>query len=152
MDKSKIIKAVVLTKDDAAGSGIEGVNNITTAFKFIGTKSNISNARALMDYIVHSHNEIDSILVSSNNLPIVETKQFQDTTVQIEGQIKDYQVDSKIQQAPMQHSTMLQPSSGYSSDSDQKKTKTEQKPKKTKKTKPANGKRVDPIKPEFTTV
>jgi len=137
VDKSKIIKAVVLTKDDAAGSGIEGVNNITTAFKFIGTKSNISNARALMDYIVHSHNEIDSIL---------------DTTVQIEGQIKDYQVDSKIQQAPMQHSTMLQPSSGYSSDSDQKKTKTEQKPKKTKKTKPANGKRVDPIKPEFTTV
>ena len=68
MDKSKIIKAVVLTKDDAAGSGIEGVNNITTAFKFIGTKSNISNARALMDYIVHSHNEIDSILVSSDIL------------------------------------------------------------------------------------
>ena len=52
----------------------------------------------------------------------------------------------------MQHSTMLQPSSGYSSDSDQKKSKTEQKPKKTKKTKPANGKRTDSIKPEFTTV
>lgn len=135
VDKSKIIKAVVLTKDDAADSGIEGVNNVTTAFKFIGTKSNISNARALMDYIVHSHKEIDSIL---------------DTTVQIEGQIKDYQVDSKIQ-PPMQHSTMLQPSSGYSSDSDQKKPKTEQKPKKTKKTKPANGKRTDSIKPEFTT-
>ena len=64
MDKSKIIKAVVLTKEDAAGSGIEGVDEVTTAFKFIGTKSNISNARALMDYIVHSHKEIDSIMVS----------------------------------------------------------------------------------------
>ena len=64
MDKSKIIKAVVLTKEDAADSGIEGVDEVTTAFKFIGTKSNISNARALMDYIVHSHKEIDSIMVS----------------------------------------------------------------------------------------
>ena len=67
MDKSKIIKAVVLTKEDAADSGIEGVDEVTTAFKFIGTKSNISNARALMDYIVHSHKEIDSIMVSSSS-------------------------------------------------------------------------------------
>lgn len=132
MDKSKIIKAVVLTKEDAADSGIEGVDEVTTAFKFIGTKSNISNARALMDYIVHSHKEIDSIM---------------DTTVQIEGQIKDYKVDSKLQPPT------LQPSSGYSSDSDQKKVKTEQKPKKTKKAKPANGKRADSINnAEFTTV
>jgi len=132
VDKSKIIKAVVLTKEDAADSGIEGVDEVTTAFKFIGTKSNISNARALMDYIVHSHKEIDSIM---------------DTTVQIEGQIKDYKVDSKLQPPT------LQPSSGYSSDSDQKKAKTEQKPKKTKKAKPANGKRADSINnAEFTTV
>jgi len=47
----------------------------------------------------------------------------------------------------------LQPSSGYSSDSDQKKAKTEQKPKKTKKAKTANGKRADSINnAEFTTV
>ena len=148
MDRSKIIKAVVLTKEDAADSGIEGVDEVTTAFKFIGTKSNISNARALMDYIVHSHKEIDSIMVSSFSFRLYQTKiLIQDTTVQIEGQIKDYKVDSKLQPPT------LQPSSGYSSDSDQKKAKTEQKPKKTKKAKPANGKRADSINnAEFTTV
>ena len=145
MDKSKIIKAVVLTKEDAADSGIEGVDEVTTAFKFIGTKSNIANARVLMDYIVHSHKEIDSIMVALS-LFVAKSQLFiQDTTVQIEGQIKDYQVDSKP--------PALQPSSGYSSDSDQKKSKTEQKPKKTKKAKPANGKRAESINnAELTTV
>jgi len=104
VDKAQILKVKVLSKQDAVDMQIEGADESTAAFKFVGTKNNIENAKALMDYLVTSHQELDTL---------------QESTVQMEGQIKSYRVGSK----------MSGDSSGYNSDSEQKKQK--QRPRKT---------------------
>lgn len=107
VDKAQILKVKVLTKQDATDMQIEGADDNMTAFKFVGTKNNIENAKALMDYLITSHKELDSL---------------QDETVQIEGQIKSFRVGSKMSN-----------SSGYNSDSEKrqrpKHTQNDQRPK-----------------------
>ena len=53
----------VLTKQDAIDMQIEGADETTAAFKFVGTKNNIENAKALMDYLITSHQELDTLQV-----------------------------------------------------------------------------------------
>jgi len=102
VDKAQILKVKVLTKQDATDMQIEGADESTAAFKFVGTKNNIENAKALMDYLVTSHQELDTL---------------QDATVQMEGQIKSFRVGSK----------MSGDSSGYNSDSEQKRKQRQKK-------------------------
>ena len=61
---SNILKAKVLSPKDATEAKIETKEGTMTVFKFIGTKNNIENAKALMDYLVNSHNELDLLMVS----------------------------------------------------------------------------------------
>ena len=75
VDKAQILKVKVLSKQDALDMQIEGADESTAAFKFVGTKNNIENAKALMDYLVTSHQELDTLQVSfryynSNNFQI----------------------------------------------------------------------------------
>jgi len=105
VDKAQILKVKVLSKQDAIDMQIEGADESTAAFKFVGTKNNIENAKALMDYLVTSHQELDTL---------------QENTVQMEGQIKSYRVGSK----------MSGDSSGYNSDSEQKQKQKAQRAKK----------------------
>ena len=60
---SNILKAKVLSPKDATEAKIETKEGTMTVFKFIGTKNNIENAKALMDYLVNSHNELDLLMV-----------------------------------------------------------------------------------------
>merc|ERR1711990_325929 len=103
VDKAQILKVKVLSKQDAIDMQIEGADESTAAFKFVGTKNNIE--KALMDYLVTSHQELDTL---------------QENTVQMEGQIKSYRVGSK----------MSGDSSGYNSDSEQKQKQKAQRSKK----------------------
>jgi len=59
---SNILKAKVLSPKDATEAKIETKEGTMTVFKFIGTKNNIENAKALMDYLVNSHNELDLLM------------------------------------------------------------------------------------------
>lgn len=52
---------------------IEGADETTAAFKFVGTKNNIENAKALMDYLITSHQELDTLQVISG-LELVHEK------------------------------------------------------------------------------
>ena len=65
---SNILKAKVLSPKDATEAKIETKEGTMTVFKFIGTKNNIENAKALMDYLVNSHNELDLLMVSHPDL------------------------------------------------------------------------------------
>ena len=60
---SSILKAKVLSPKDAIEANIETKEGALTVFKFIGTKNNIENAKAIMDYLVNSHNELDLLMV-----------------------------------------------------------------------------------------
>lgn len=62
VDMSNILKAKVLSPKDATEAKIETKEGTMTVFKFIGTKNNIENAKALMDYLVNSHNELDLLM------------------------------------------------------------------------------------------
>jgi len=62
VDMSNILKAKVLSPKDATEAKIETKEGTMTVFKFIGTKNNIENAKALMDYLVNSHNELDVLM------------------------------------------------------------------------------------------
>lgn len=62
VDMSNILKAKVLSPKDAIEAKIETKEGTMTVFKFIGTKNNIENAKALMDYLVNSHNELDLLM------------------------------------------------------------------------------------------
>ena len=64
---SSILKAKVLSPKDAIEANIETKEGALTVFKFIGTKNNIENAKAIMDYLVNSHNELDLLMVSTCN-------------------------------------------------------------------------------------
>ena len=66
VDKAQILKVKVLSKQDAIDMQIEGADESTAAFKFVGTKNNIENAKALMDYLVTSHQELDTLQVISH--------------------------------------------------------------------------------------
>ena len=66
VDKAQILKVKVLSKQDAIDMQIEGADESTAAFKFVGTKNNIENAKALMDYLVTSHQELDTLQVTSH--------------------------------------------------------------------------------------
>jgi len=75
VDMSNILKAKVLSPKDAIEAKIETKEGTMTVFKFIGTKNNIENAKALMDYLVNSHIELD-LLMSEK--------------VQLENEIRNY--------------------------------------------------------------
>jgi len=62
VDMSSILKAKVLSPKDAIEANIETKEGALTVFKFIGTKNNIENAKAIMDYLVNSHNELDLLM------------------------------------------------------------------------------------------
>lgn len=62
-----------MTKQDAVDMQIEGADETTAAFKFVGTKNNIENAKALMDYLITSHQELDTLQVISG-LELVHEK------------------------------------------------------------------------------
>jgi len=114
VDKAQILKVKVLSKQDAVDMQIEGADETTAAFKFVGTKNNIDNAKALMDYLVTSHQELDTL---------------QESTGQMEAQIKSYRVGSK----------MSGDSSGYNSDSNEQKQRRPKKAQSDDQKKPKKG-------------
>lgn len=60
IDKSHVLKVRVLSEEDS--KAIPGADDPTyCAFKFIGTRINNLNAKALMDYLVQSLKEIDEL-------------------------------------------------------------------------------------------
>lgn len=75
VDMSNILKAKVLSPKDATEAKIDTKDGTMTVFKFIGTKNNIENAKALMDYLVDSHTELD---------------QLHGETIQLENEIQNY--------------------------------------------------------------
>jgi len=96
IDKSHVLKVRVLSEDDAkAVPGADDPN--VCAFKFIGTRVNNQNAKALMDYLVQSLKEIDEL---------------QDEQKEIEQQIGSYNnIHGSTYSLNGNHN-----SSGYSSD------------------------------------
>jgi len=80
IDRSHVYKMTILSADDA--KNIDGADDPSiTVFKILGTRSNNANAKALMDYLIHSLKEIKSL---------------QDETLLIEDQIKTYRVGGNV--------------------------------------------------------
>jgi len=97
IDKSQVLKVKVLSEDDA--KSIPGADDPTVcAFKFIGTRMNNQNAKALMDYLVQSLKEIDEL---------------QDQQKQIEKEIDTYNIAAGMTSFTLNGNDR---SSGYSSD------------------------------------
>jgi len=60
IDKSHVLKVRVLSEEDA--KAVDGASDpAVCAFKFIGTRVNNQNAKALMDYLVQSLKQIDEL-------------------------------------------------------------------------------------------
>ena len=80
---SSILKAKVLSPKDAIEANIETKEGALTVFKFIGTKNNIENAKAIMDYLVNSHNELDLLMVRNlaDPLTIISQKYYNSETM-----------------------------------------------------------------------
>ena len=65
IEKSAILKIKILTAEEGRNAQVEGADDPDkTAFKFVGTKDACVNAIALMDYIIKSQQDIDTLLVS----------------------------------------------------------------------------------------
>ena len=53
-----------MAREDCADLNIEGVDDPDmTPFKFIGRMQSCTNAKTLMDYLIQSHKELDTLQV-----------------------------------------------------------------------------------------
>lgn len=113
IEKSAILKIKILTAEEGRNAQVEGADDPDkTAFKFVGTKDACVNAIALMDYIIKSQQDIDTLLGE---------------TGKIEGQIKTYRGGSLA-------------SSGYNSEPTSPKANQSQQSKPTKPNQQQRGK------------
>lgn len=69
LDKTGLLKVKIMAREDCADLNIEGVDDPDmTPFKFIGRMQSCTNAKTLMDYLIQSHKELDTLQSKSDDI------------------------------------------------------------------------------------